>query len=139
MADYQNHVIDPTFFDSAILEFAFDYDWYAENGMIVDELGRRIPSFSKQTINGSLQPKVSSLRQSLTGNTTSLKYSFYCKSLYRIDIGDFIHYKNRWLHVDALYDIDEWGVRSVDLTMVDLNNYKDFKDYLRYLDGEKII
>ena len=132
----QNHVIDPTYFYDAILEFAFDYDWYVVTGYDVDDLGRRVAKFDKQIINGSLQPQTGSINFSITGNTDNLKYKFYCKSLYRIGKGDFIFYKNRYLHVDDWQEYDEWGVREVSLTMINLSDYKDFQEYLKYLKGE---
>ena len=135
----QNHVIDPTFFYDAIEWFAFNYDWYVVSGTSLDELGRRVNTFKKMTIRGSLQPQGSTLVQSLDRNTETFKYEFYCKSLYRIGTGDFIFYKNRWLHCDGFHDYDEWGVRQASLTMVDLKNYKDFKEYLLYLNGGIIV
>lgn len=135
----QNHVIDPTFFNDAILEFAFNYDWFPMTGWKVDDMGRRIASFDKKVINGSLQPQTGSISFNKEGNTNQLKYNFYCKSLYRIDKGDFIFYKNRYLHVDGIQDYDEWGVREAYLTMVNLTDYRDFQDYLKYLNGEKIV
>lgn len=131
----QNHVIDPTFFYDAIEEFAFNYDWYVVDGLSLDDYGRRITQFKKMTIRGSLQSKGTSLNLKSSGNTENMKYKFYCKSLYRIGIGDFIHYKNRWLHVDQVEDYDEWGVRNVSLTMVNLNNYKDLEEYVKYIEG----
>ena len=135
----QNHVIDPTFFFDAILEFAFDYDWYAMTGWETDEMKRRVAKFDHRIIDGSLQPERSSIDFKVTGNTNTLKYNFYCKSLYRINLGDFIHYKDRWLHVDEVQDYDEWGVRQVALTMVNLTDYRDFEAYLKYLNGEESV
>ena len=135
----QNHVIDVNFFNDAIAEFAFNYDWYAISGVQVNSLGKIVTNFTKNIINGSLQTQGSSLQQSLSGNTENMQYKFYCRSLYRIGIGDFIFYKNRWLHVEAVHDYDEWGVREATLKMINLNNYVDFRDYLAYLNGEKII
>lgn len=135
----QNHVVDPTYFYEAIEWFAFDYDWYPIVSSNLDDLGRRINTFKKTTIRGSLQPRESTLNLSTSGNTESLKYDFYCKSLYRIDKGDFIFYKNRWLHVDGVHDYDEWGVREATLTMVNLNDYHDFQEYLAYLNGATLV
>ena len=132
----QNHVIDPTFFFDAILEFAFDYDWYPLQGYETDDMKRRIAKFDHKTINGSLQPQSGSINFRPEGNTNKLTYRFYCKSLYRIDKGDFVHYKDRWLLVDEVQDYDEWGVREASLTMVNLTDYRDFQAYLKYLNGE---
>lgn len=135
----QNHVIDPTFFYDAIELFAFNYNWYVVKDYEIDDMGRRITKFDSQIIRGSLQPRTSSLNLNLSGNSTELKYDFYCKSLYRINIGDFIFYKNRFLHVDGVSDYDEWGVRSASLTMVNLSDYKDLEEYVKYLEGDIIV
>lgn len=135
----QNHVVDPTYFYDAIEWFAFDYDWYPIDSSELDDLGRRVNTFKKTRIRGSLQPQGSSLQFSTTGNTEALKYEFYCRSMYRINIGDFIFYKNRWLHVDGVHDYDEWGVRQATLTMINLNDYHDFKEYLAYLNGAMLV
>ena len=135
----QNHVIDPTFFYDAIEQFAFNYDWYVVNDTGLDDLGRRVYKFEKNIIRGSLQPASGSLNLSTSGNTLNLEYNFYCKSLYRIKDGDFIFYKNRFLHCDGWHDYDEWGVREAHLKMVNLNDYHDFKEYLSYLNGGTLV
>jgi len=86
-----------------------------------------------------LQSQGSSQRQALTANTEQMNYEFYCKSLYRIHINDFILYKNRWLRVNSVHDFDEYGVRHVSLTMVDINNYRDLAEYVKYLNGSLIV
>ena len=139
MANYQNHVVDPTFFFDAIEQFAFDYDLYVKQEERIDDYGKIVTVFEKTTIRGSLQSQGKSIQQSMKGNTNEVKYEFYCKSLYRIDIGDFINYKHKWLHVDRVNDYDEWGVRSVELTMVQLSAYKDLEEYVKYINGEIII
>lgn len=139
MANYQNHVVDPTYFYDAIAQFRFTYDWYVETERTVDEYGRLSYGFVKMEIDGSLQSQGVSLRQNKSGNTNEMKYKFYCKSLYRIKIGDFILYKNRWLHVDSVTDYDEYGVREADLTMVQLTNYNDLYEYVKYLEGEILV
>lgn len=139
MANYRNHLIDPTYFNDAIEEFAFDYDWYVQSDKTQDEYYRIKYTFEKRTIRGSLQTQGLSLAQSKSGNTTSNKYKFYCKSLYRIKDGDFIYYKGNWLHVDGYHEYDEWGVRECDLTNVELSAYKDLAEYIKYINGEIII
>lgn len=139
MSNYQNHVVDPTYFYDAIEEFAFDFDWYVATGVDSDELFRDVRTFEKRTIRGSLQSQGTALNQSTAGNTENMEYEFYCKSLFRIQIGDFIFYKNRWLHVESVRDFDEWGVRSARLKMVNLANYHDFEEYIKYLRGEKLV
>ena len=136
---YQNHVVDPTFFYDAIEEFAFNFEWYPINGTEIDPMGHRRYKYDKQIIRGSLQSQGTTLSQSVNLNSENMQYEFYCKSLYRISIGDFIHYKERWLRVFSVRDIDEWGVRSAVLQMVQLDNYKDFQAYLKYLTGQVIV
>lgn len=135
----QNHIIDPTYFYDAIEQFAFNFDWYVVNASTIDDLGRRINSFDKKIIRGSLQSQGISLKQDIKLNSEDMDYRFYCKSLYRIKIGDFMFYKNRWLHVESVRDFDEWGVRSARLKMVNLNDYRDFNEYINYLNGGSII
>ena len=139
MANYKNHLIDPSYFYDAIEEFAFDYDVYVKTGETQDEYFRTKMTFQKQTIRGSLQTKGLSLNQTKTGNIQINEYDFYCKSLYRIDIGDFIFYKGQWLHVDSVHEYDEWGVREAHLTMVQLSSYKDLEEYVKYIEGQEIV
>lgn len=135
----QFHVIDPTFFFEAVEEFALDFDWYYEGDMLIDELGEKKTQFVKDVIRGSLQSQGTALNQRMEGNIENMKYEFYCMSNYRIKIGDFIFYKNRWLHVDSVRDFDEWGVRSATLTMVNLTNFKDLQESVRFLNGDEIV
>lgn len=140
MKQYQNHVIDPTYFYDAIEEFSFDYDIYVvKEKEEPDEYGRIISEYTKNTIRGSLQSKGNRLVQSKEGNTHEFRYNFYCKSLYRINIGDIIEYKNNYLRVNFVQDYDEYGVREAELTMIDLASYRDFADYIEYLKGEKLV
>lgn len=139
MANYRNHLVDSSYFYDAIEQFAFDYDIYVKIGETQDEYFRTKMAFEKQTIRGSLQTQGLSLRQSKTGNIQENEYSFYCKSLYRINIGDFIFYKGQWLHVDSVHEYDEWGVREAHLTMVQLSAYKDLEEYVKYIEGEEIV
>ena len=139
MANYKNHLIDPSYFYDAIEEFAFDYDIYVKTGEVQDEYFRAKMTFEKKIIRGSLQTQGLSLNQTKTGNTQTNEYNFYCKSLYRIDIGDFIFYKGQWLHVDSVHEYDEWGVREAHLTMVQLSSYKDLEEYVKYIEGQEIV
>lgn len=136
---YQNHVIDPTFFYDAIEEFSFNYDIYVvvKNGL--NEAGKTAITFDKQIIRGSLQSQGEVLVQSETGNMITMRYAFYCKSLYRIDIGDVIVYKNRYLLCKEVRDYDEYGVRSANLEQIQLSSYRDLRDYIRYLNGEELV
>ena len=139
MANYKNHLIDPSYFYDVIEEFAFDYDIYVKTGEVQDEYFRAKMTFEKKTIRGSLQTQGLSLNQTKTGNTQTNEYNFYCKSLYRINIGDFIFYKGQWLHVDSVHEYDEWGVREAHLTMVQLSSYKDLEEYVKYIEGQEIV
>lgn len=136
---YQNHVIDPTFFYDAVEEFAFNFDWYPEIGIETDSKGKIKYHYDHRIIRGSLQSLGTTLIQNENLNTENMDYEFYCMSLYRIQKGDFIFYKNRWLRVFQVRDIDEWGVRSATLKMVSLTNYRDFQEYLKYLEGEILV
>lgn len=137
----QYHVIDPTFFNDVTELFSrpIGFDWYAKNAVSVDDLGRITNSFQKLTIKGSLQSQGTTLKLDKNLNTEEMEYRFFCMSIYRIHVGDFLFYKNRWLHVESVRDYDEWGVRSARLREVSLNNYHDFEEYLKYLNGDIIV
>lgn len=144
MANYQNHVIDPTFFYDAIEEFSFDFDIYVVTSRTYDQSGNEKYTYNNNdskpwTIRGSLQTQGNSLKQSLTGNTNNWAYNFYCKSLYRIDIGDIIEYKGKYLRVYSIKDYDEFGVRSCSLNMIDLTSYRDLAAYIKYLNGTELV
>ena len=139
MANYKNHLIDPSYFYDAIEQFAFDYDIFIQTAETTDEFYRKKYSYEKKTIRGSLQTQGLSLSQSKTGNIQTNEYRFYCKSLYRINIGDFIFYKGQWLHVDSVHEYDEWGVREAHLTMVQLSSYRDLEEYVKYINGDIIV
>lgn len=64
---------------------------------------------------------------------------FYCKSLYRIDVGDIIEYNGDFLRCNETHPYDEYGCREAALTMIQLAAYRDFADYIKYLRGEKLI
>ena len=136
---YQNHVIDPTFFYDAIEEFSFNYDIYVVVKKDLNEAGKTVITFDKQIIRGSLQSQGTVLVQSETGNMTTMRYDFYCKSLYRINIGDVIVYKNRYLLCKEVRDYDEYGVRSASLEQIQLTAYRDLRDYVKYLKGEELV
>lgn len=139
MSNYQNHVIDPTFFFDAIEEFSFDYDIYVVEDSKLDASGREKLTFNKTIIRGSLQSEGTTLSQSFEGNVTNMSYNFYCKSLYRINIGDTIFYKGHYLRCNSVHDFDEFGVRSCTLQKIQLSSYRDLHDYIKYLKGDKII
>ena len=68
-----------------------------------------------------------------------MTYDFYCKSLYKINIGDIIEYEGNFLRVNFVKNYDEYGVREARLKMINLAAYRDFADYIKYLKGEKIV
>lgn len=135
----QNHILDPTFFYDAIEEFSFNFDVYVVTAKTINEYGKTITTYTKTTIRGSLQSEGTKLSQNLSGNMTTMSYSFYCKSLYRINIGDIIEYKNNYLLVASVQDYDEYGCRSCDLEQIQLTAYRDLADYIAYLNGTKIV
>lgn len=134
-----NHVIPPTFFNSAIDLFTFSYDWYSVKKKEIDNLGREVTRYNHYTIYGSLQPQASSKTTSLSGNTISQNYNFYCKSLYRINIDDFIFYNNKWLQVIGLTELDEYGVRVCSLVVTELNTPRELTEPIEYLEGDASI
>ena len=136
MANYQNHLIDPSYFYDAIEEFAFDYDLYVVVEQNIDEYGNQVSQYQKQTIRGSLQTQGLRVNQSKKGNISQNSYDFYCKSLYRINIGDIIEYKNTYLQVKSVHEYDEWGVRECELEMIQLSSYRDLAAYIKYLKGD---
>ena len=137
---YQNHNIDPTYFYDAIDEFAFDYKIYVVNeDEELDDYGRKKNTYTQQIINGSLQSQGLTEKQSKSGNTHDKSYKFYCKSLYKINIGDIIEYKGEYFRTNFVQDYDEYGVREATLKMITLTQYRDFADYIKYLSGEKLV
>lgn len=135
----RNHVIDPQYFWDSIEEFSFEFDIYVLNSKEIDDYGMQTYKYTKQTIRGSLQPKRNKIIEKTTGNTIECTYAFYCKSLYRIDIGDIIEYNGMALRCEEIKPIDEFGVRSAKLRMIDINKYRDLNAYIKYLNGEEFI
>lgn len=135
----RNHVVDPTFFFDAIDEFSFTYPMYVVNKNGIDDYGNTKLTYSKKSISGSLQIQTKRERQSKDGNTDEVRYMFYCKSLFRIDVGDIIEYDGNFLRCNETHPYDEYGVREASLTMIHLTAYRDFADYIKYLRGEKLI
>lgn len=139
MREYQNHLIDPTYFFDVIEEFAFDYDLFILIGTEIDDTGRVKNVYDKQEIRGSLQSKGFSRQLSKSGVIETKAYSFYCKSLYRINIGDILMYRDNFYIVTHVNDYDEFGVRSCEMSMTDITIHRDLYDYIKYLRGEKLI
>ena len=136
---YQNHVVDPTFFYDAIEQFNFSYDWIIETGKKLDEYKRLTHSFTLDTIQGSLQSQGVRVIRRKEGNYEEMEYKFYCKSLYRIKENDFILYKGRYLIVTEVQDYDEYGVREATLKMIQLNQYQDLQEWLKFLEGDLLV
>lgn len=134
-----NHLIDPTFFFDAIEEFSFSYNIFVVNKNGVDDYGNTKLTYEKKVIRGSLQIQTKRERQSKDGNTNEVQYKFYCKSLYRIDVGDILEYNGDFLRCNETHPYDEYGCREASLTMINLAAYRDFADYIKYLRGEKLI
>lgn len=132
------HVIDPSYFDDAIAQFAVEYDWWHVTGQVVDDYGYQKNTFSKLPLIGSLQPQSYRRIPNKEGVTEIKPYDFYCKSIYRIEVGDFINYKNEWLIVTAIYPYDEYGVRKADLQSVNMASYKDLTEAVKAQTGEII-
>lgn len=133
-----NHIIDPSYFDDCIEQFSFDYTWYHITGLDVDDLGNQKNTFLKLTVKGSLQPKGNRRQMKKEGMIEVRSYDFYCKSIYRIDTGDFICYNNDWLIVDSVEPYDEYGVRHVTLESANMAMYKDLLEAEKCLTGEII-
>lgn len=133
-----NHIIDPSYFDDCIEQFSFNYDWYHITGLNVDDLGNQKNTFTKFIIKGSLQPRGNRRQMKKEGMVEVRSYDFYCKSIYRIDTGDFICYNNDWLIVDSVEPYDEYGVRHVTLESANMAIYKDLLEAQKCLSGEII-
>lgn len=136
---YQNHVIDPTYFYDAIEEFSFNFVLYVCTETGIDERGRTTATYSSQIVRGSLQSQGSKYNREKSGATVSHDYKFYCKSLYRINIGDVLEYKGNYYQVTGVQDYDEYGCRECDLTMIQLTNNRNLADYIKYLNGEELV
>lgn len=133
---FQNHVIDPTYFYDAIEEFSFNYNLYVNSSKTVDEYGKRVLGYTLQVIRGSLQSDGSHVNRSKEGNTDTKTYNFYCKSLYRINKNDILEYKNDFYIVTFVQDYDEWGVRNATLKNIQLSQYRNLAEYIKYLRGD---
>lgn len=135
----RNHIIDPTFFYDAIELFEFEYKCYVLSDKKIDDYGRTKSYYETKYICGSLQTNGTKLEQRSTGNIQSLSYNFYCKSLYRINIGDIIYYNNNYLRCNSIHDYDEYGVREAALEMIQLSAYRDLEEYIKFEEGNELI
>lgn len=130
------HVIDPTYFWDAIEEFSFNFLLIRVSGKKIDDEGYEVDEYSFESIRGSFQSTGTQLIQSKTGNTKRKGANFYCKSLYRINIGDIIYDRSNCYRVDELFDdYDEYGVRAARMTMIKLVDFRNLQDYILFLEG----
>lgn len=134
-----NHVIDPTFFYQAIESFSFEYDFYRLSEQVVDDYGKQKGTYEYSKIRGSLQTQGQRIRQRREGNIVEETYNFYCKSLYRIDKGDFIYYQHKLMRCDEVHSYDEYGVREATLKVVSLSTYQDLAEYIKYIEGRELV
>ena len=135
-----NHVIDPTFFYQCIETFSFDYHFYRLSKQEVDENYEQKCMYEHFLIRGSLQSQGSRIVQRKEGNIIEDRSNFYCKSLYRINKGDLIHYKHKLYRVDDVpEDYDEYGVRACKLIMVQLSSYQDLEEFIKFIEGEELV
>lgn len=134
-----NHVIDPSFFYDCIEEFAFDYKIHCIMDVSIDDAGMELRQYETFPIRGSLQPQRAGISKSFDGNIKSQNFDFYCKSLYRIKVGDVIAYNGAFLLVNDVQPYDEYGVRQCTLSMQEVAPYNDLSEYLLYLQGDKIV
>lgn len=133
------HLNDVRYFWDAIENFSFDYDFYTFSGRSVDEKGKVIKTFTHSTIRGSLQSYGGYAKsKDKSGATTSGTFKFFCKSIYKFNIDDFIRTQDgQWLICVAIDEpYSEWGVRAGSFQMTDLYHHKDLADYIKTLSGE---
>lgn len=130
------HIIDPTFFYDAIDMYSFNYDAYIVRNIERDEYGRQKSTFDKVKVRGSMQTQGANLSQSKTGNTVSNRFKFYYKSKYRLNIGDFMIYDNKLLHIVDSQPYNEYGVRECALEMAQLNEHRDLAEFIKLQTGD---
>lgn len=132
-----NPIIDKTYFDDVNEEFGDDYVWYVNTGMVVDDLGNQKNTFTKTIIKCSLQPKGNRIQRTQGGvNVETRNYELYCKSIYRINVNDFIYDNNDWLIVNSVQPCDKYGVRQASLSSANPAMYKDLLESVKALNGE---
>lgn len=133
-------IIDPTFFYDAIEEFAFNYTIYHKvEGDTLDDYGRTVPNYKKDIIRGSFQTQGNDIERKLEGNTQTENVEFYCKSLYRIHINDIVERFGNYYIVNSIHNYDEWGVREASLTVMSIQENRDFAEWLKYQTGGTIV
>ncbi len=134
-----NHIIDPTFFFDAIDMYSFDYIAYIVKGVTRDDYGMQRSEYSKVKVRGSLQTQGSRLSQSKTGNVVSNTFKFYHKGTYSLNIGDFIIYNDKLLHIIDITSYAEYGVSECTLEMTQLNEHRDLAEFIHLQTGDKRI
>ena len=137
-----NHEIDVKYFWDAIDAFSFDYDFYTYSGRTVDELGHVKKTYEKAVINGSLQANDGYKKsKNKAGSTVTASFNFYCKSLYKFSVDDFIKTEEgQWLICTGVTEpYNEYGVRAGTFEMTDLYHHKELSDYLDTLSGKNKI
>ena len=137
-----NHNIDVKYFWDAIEYFSFEYEFYTYSGRKVDALGHVKKTYTKSTIIGSLQSAGGFHKnKNKDGSTVSASFNFYCKSIYRFSVDDFIKTpQGQWLIcVGVSEPYDEYGVRAGQFEMTDLYHHKELSDYLDTLEGKNEI
>lgn len=137
-----NHVIPTTYFWDAIEAFSFNYVFYTYTKREVNALGKVIKKYDKSTIRGSLQAESGFTKQrDKSGSTVSATFKFYCKSIYRVNVDDFIQMPNgQFLICTGVTEpYDEYGVRAASFSMTDLSNHKDLQEYIDFLEGKKLL
>lgn len=135
----KQHIIPPTFFWPGISIFEADYDCYIKTGVDIDALGNRHDTYTKQTIKCSLQRQVRTKEQDTTGNKVPQRCNFYCKSIFRLDIDDYIFADGQYFIVKEMQPYDEYGCREGVVERVDIRNNKDLMEYIKYLEGDELI
>lgn len=133
------HVIPPNYFDEVIEQFSFDYEWWHTTSLTIDDYGNQKNTYMRMALRGSLQPQNQTLRRDKSGNQEQRTYRFYCKSIYRIDTGDFINYNNIWLICTGIELLDEYGVRVANLESTDMSLYRDLMEAVKAQTGEIIV
>lgn len=136
------HLNDVRYFWDAIENFSFDYDFYTFSGKSVNDKGKVIKTFTHSTIRGSLQSAGGYKKsKDKSGATVAATFKFYCKSIYKFNIDDFICTQDgQWLICTEVPEpYSEWGVRAGVFEMTDLYHHKDLADYIKTLNGENQI
>lgn len=132
------HLNDVKYFWDAIEHFSFAHDFYTFSGRTVDERGRVKKSYTHSKIVGSLQSYGGYKKNTdKSGNTVGATFRFFCKSIYKFNVDDFIKtQEGTWLICTEVTEpYSEWGVRAGTFVMTDLYAHKELQDYVNTLEG----